>query len=72
MKQDYRTESVQMIRYHVWPARKVGSIDLKWVIVTGFSGVVGTKIFGISVLVSDHDCEKQSSYEYCGEGTKWL
>ena len=26
-------------------------------------------IFGISVLVSDHDCDKQPSYEYCGEGT---
>ena len=34
------------------------------------------KIFGISVLVSDHDCDNQPSYDYeyciCGEGTKWF
>jgi len=33
------------------------------------SAVASTKLFGISVLVSDHDCDKQPSYEYCGEGT---
>jgi len=25
-----------------------------------------------SVLVSDHDCDRQPSYEHCGEGTNWL
>jgi len=34
--------------------------------------VVSTEIFGISVLVSDHDCDEQPSYEYCGEETKWF
>jgi len=34
--------------------------------------VASTKIFGISVLVSDHDCDKQPSYEYCGEEAKWF
>ena len=34
--------------------------------------VANTKIFGISDLVSDHDCDKQPSSEYCGEGTKWF
>jgi len=34
--------------------------------------VASIKIFRISVLVSDHDCDKQPSYEYCGEGTKWF
>jgi len=32
--------------------------------------MASTEIFGISVLISDHDCDKQPSYEYCGEGTK--
>jgi len=27
--------------------------------------VASTKIFGTSVMVSDHDCDKQPSYEYC-------
>jgi len=31
-----------------------------------------TKIFGVIVWVSDNDCDKQPSYEYCGEGTKWF
>jgi len=30
------------------------------------------EVFGISVLVSDSDCDKQPSYEYCIEGTEWL
>jgi len=34
--------------------------------------VARTKIFGISVSVSDYDRDKQPSYEYCGEGTKWF
>jgi len=34
--------------------------------------VVRTKIFGISVLVGEHDCDKQPSYEYCEEGIKWF
>ena len=34
--------------------------------------VANTGIFGISALVSDHDCDKQPSYEYCGERTKWF
>ena len=34
--------------------------------------VASAEIFGISVLVSDNDCDRQPSYEYCGEGTKWF
>jgi len=35
--------------------------------------VASAKIFGISVLVSNHGCDTQPySYEYCGEGTKWF
>ena len=34
--------------------------------------VVRTEIFGISVLVSDNDCDKQSSYKDSGEVTKWF
>jgi len=34
--------------------------------------VVNTKIFGISVLASGHDCDKQPSYEFCEEGNKWF
>jgi len=29
--------------------------------------VASTTKFGISVLVSGNDCDKQPSYEYCGE-----
>ena len=36
------------------------------------SAVTSTGISGISVLVSDHDCDEQPSYEYCGEGTQWF
>jgi len=38
----------------------------------GSRAVASAEIFGISVLVSDHDCDKQPSYEYCGERTKWF
>jgi len=31
-----------------------------------------TEIFGICVLVSDNDCDKQPSYQCCGEGTQWF
>jgi len=34
--------------------------------------VASAEIFAIGVLVSDSDCDKQPSYEYCGEGTKWF
>jgi len=34
--------------------------------------VANAEIFGISVLVSDNDCDRQPSYEYCGEGTRWF
>jgi len=36
------------------------------------TAVASAEIFGISILVSDHDCDKQPSYEYCGERTKWF
>ena len=36
-----------------------------------FSGA-STGIFGIGVLLCDNDCDKQPSYEYCGEGTEWF
>ena len=32
--------------------------------------VASTKIFGISVLVNEHDCDKQPSFEYCGGGNQ--
>ena len=34
--------------------------------------MVSAEIFGISFLVSYHDCDKQTSYEYCEEGTMWF
>ena len=36
------------------------------------TAVVSTELFGVSVLVSYNDCDKQPSYEYCREGTKWF
>jgi len=36
------------------------------------TAVAVTEIFGISVLVSDRDCDEQPSYEFCGEGTQWF
>jgi len=34
--------------------------------------VASAEIFAISVLVGGNDCDKQPSYEYCGEGNKWF
>ena len=34
--------------------------------------VASAEVFAISVLVGGNDCDKQPSYEYCGEGNKWF
>jgi len=67
-RRDYHwksTQSIIVMAMAVIQYTMLGSII--WVI-----SVASTKIFEISVLVSDHDCDKQPSCEYCEEGTKWF